>query len=237
MLRTTLESVGYVVREADDGEAALAQLGRMKPGCDLILLDLKMPKMDGMELLARLRGQGHAAPVVMLTAHGSIPDAVAAMKMGAIDFLTKPVTPEALRRVVAEVIGRHAAPSAPAPPAQPRLAPEDRTELVASHLRQAKRALNRGEFREADSLLRKVVALDPGSSEAPELLKRLHALEDQDNRARTASCGTGFPAAGPEGNDRPLDARTWVMTALLTLALGLALFGLFFALVVGCDHL
>ena len=62
-----------------------------------------------MELLSRLRDAGNIVPVVILTAHGSIPEAVTAMKLGAIDFLTKPITPEALRRVVAEVIERHAA--------------------------------------------------------------------------------------------------------------------------------
>ena len=116
MLLTALESVGYDVIAAEDGHAALERLRRLSSGCDLILLDLKMPTMDGMELLSRLRAAGNVVPVVILTAHGSIPDAVAAMKLGAIDFLTKPVTPEALRRVVADVIERH---SAPPPPALP----------------------------------------------------------------------------------------------------------------------
>ncbi len=75
--------------------------------CDLILLDLLMPKMDGMELLAPSSRDGNAVPAVILTAHGSIPEAVGAMKLGAIDFLAKPITPDALRRVVAEVIARH----------------------------------------------------------------------------------------------------------------------------------
>ena len=104
--------------EAEDGQAALEQLRGPSAGCDLILLDLLMPKMDGMELLRRLRAAGNVVPVVILTAHGSIPEAVEAMKLGAIDFLTKPTTPDALRRVVAEVIERHAVPHAPAQPAE-----------------------------------------------------------------------------------------------------------------------
>ncbi len=102
MLRTALESSGYQVREAADGSGALGHL-RVSP-CDLVVLDLRMPRMDGMETLRRLRAEGDGTPVVMLTAHGSIPDAVAAMKLGAIDFLTKPITPQALREVVADVI-------------------------------------------------------------------------------------------------------------------------------------
>ncbi len=97
VLQTALASAGYAVIEAEDGQAALERL-RDTP-CSLILLDLRMPKMDGMELLRRLRALGNAIPVVILTAHGSIPDAVEAMKLGAIDFLTKPITPDALRRV------------------------------------------------------------------------------------------------------------------------------------------
>ena len=72
-----------------------------------MLLDLKMPEMDGMETLRRLRDAGNNTAVVIVTAHGSIPDAVAAMKLGAVDFLSKPVTPDALRRVVADIVARH----------------------------------------------------------------------------------------------------------------------------------
>ena len=74
-----------------------------------------------MELLRQLRARGNIVPVVILTAHGSIPEAVEAMKLGAIDFLTKPITPDALRRVVAEVIERHAVP--PRRQARPAAAP------------------------------------------------------------------------------------------------------------------
>ncbi len=104
--------------EAGDGQAALERLSGPGQDYDLILLDLLMPRMDGMELLRRLRADGNIVPVVILTAHGSIPEAVEAMKLGAIDFLTKPITPDALRRVVAEVIERHAARTAPVQPAE-----------------------------------------------------------------------------------------------------------------------
>ncbi len=107
VLTTALTSVGYAVSEAADGQAALDRLEGGRETFDLVLLDLLMPRMDGMELLRRMRAAGRLVPVVILTAHGSVTDAVAAMKLGAIDFLTKPITPEALRRTVAEVIERH----------------------------------------------------------------------------------------------------------------------------------
>ncbi|MFI5458564.1 MAG: response regulator [Isosphaerales bacterium] len=189
MLRTALESVGYDVIEAQDGHAALERMRKMSSGCDLILLDLKMPKMDGMELLSRLRADGNVVPVVILTAHGSIPEAVTAMKLGAIDFLTKPITPDALRRVVAEVIERHAT-----PPSAPRPTPSDHSKQVAFDLARAKRALNRGEFSEAESLLREIIALDPGSAEATELLDRLQKLKEQDAHGSFRILRDWFPS-------------------------------------------
>ena len=106
VFRTALESVGYTVAEAEDGASALEWLARSPT--DLVLLDLQMPGVGGMEVLRRLRDAGNDVPVVIVTAHGSIPDAVQAMKLGAIDFLTKPLNPEPLRHVVASVIRRHA---------------------------------------------------------------------------------------------------------------------------------
>ena len=116
VFRTALESAGYSVSEVEDGETALDRLE--ESSADLVLLDLKMPGIGGMETLRRLRDAGNDVPVVIVTAHGSIPDAVQAMKFGAIDFLSKPLRPEALRKVVGEVFRRHAH---PAP--QPRCLP------------------------------------------------------------------------------------------------------------------
>src|SRR5438034_1231738 len=83
VFRTALETAGHIVSEAGDGHAALASL--RLDGADLLLLDLRMPGLDGMEVLRRLRETGNGVPVVIITAHGTIPDAVAAMKLGAID--------------------------------------------------------------------------------------------------------------------------------------------------------
>ena len=79
MLRTTLESVGYAVKEAEDGHRALELLNSPDAACDLVVLDLLMPKMDGMELLRQLRAHAIGVPVAILTAHGSIQEAVEAM--------------------------------------------------------------------------------------------------------------------------------------------------------------
>src|SRR5690349_3319671 len=80
--RTALETAGYAVDEAEDGLEAFNRLESLP--VSLVLLDLKMPGPDGMAVLRRLREMGNDVPVVIITAHGRIPDAVAAIKLGAI---------------------------------------------------------------------------------------------------------------------------------------------------------
>ena len=194
MLETTLSSVGYLVTEAADGHAALEHLAVAGADYHLILLDLLMAKMDGMELLRRLRALGNMIPVVILTAHGSIPEAVEAMKLGAIDFLTKPTTPEALRRVVADVIERHADPTTTAHPAETSTKPADRSRQIAFDLARAKRAINRGQFSEAEVLLRDLIGLDPRSTQAHELLDRLQILKEQEAHGSFRILRDWFPS-------------------------------------------
>jgi DNA-binding response OmpR family regulator len=190
MLRTALASAGYSVDEAGDGQAALKRLGDQ--AFALMLVDLRMPRMDGMELLRRLRAEGNTVPVIMLTAHGSVHDAVEAMKLGAIDFVTKPITPDALRAVVADVIARQSPQEVPADAKGARL--EDRTKQIAFDLARAKRALNLGQFSAAEPLLREIIALDPGSQEAHELLDRLESLKADEERGSFRILRDWFPS-------------------------------------------
>ena len=182
VFRTALEAAGYNVEEAEDGDTALDRL-EWSPA-DLILLDLKMPGIDGMETLQRLREAGNDVPVVIVTAHGSIPDAVAAMRLGAIDFLSKPLRPEALRKVVGDVVRRSAA---PAPTPAPALAAEPPTAVVVMapvlDLTAAKRALNLREFDRAVNLLERALELAPDSAEAHTLMGVLRESLGQDHAA------------------------------------------------------
>ncbi len=84
----TLQRAGYQVVSAADGPTALAALGRHRP--QAVLTDLKMPEMDGLDLLARIRAVDDQVPVVIMTAYGTVGEAVQAMKMGAFDFIQKP---------------------------------------------------------------------------------------------------------------------------------------------------
>ena len=138
-----------------------------------------------MEVLRRLRDAGNDVPVVIVTAHGSIPDAVQAMKLGAIDFLAKPLTPDDAAQVVAEVLARHAEASrAPSPSrSRPRSPVDGRRRQSVVDLTRAKRALNRRWFDEAEVLLEQAIDLDRDSAEAHTLMGVLHESLGQDHAA------------------------------------------------------
>ena len=99
MIRITLEADGYEVEDAADGKTGLDTFGDGSR-FDVVVLDQKMPGMDGLEILKHLRTRAAGMPVVMATAFGSIELAVDAMKAGATDFLRKPLTPDTLRGAV-----------------------------------------------------------------------------------------------------------------------------------------
>lgn len=105
-MKTTLMRKGYEVTVAGDGKVALDLLD--KESFDIIITDQRMPEMTGQELLQALQTRGNTIPVVMITAHGTITQAVEAMQLGAADFITKPFSPEDLLRIVERVISPEA---------------------------------------------------------------------------------------------------------------------------------
>jgi len=100
-LQALLEVNGYAVRTFASAEAFLAA-APSAPGC--ILLDLRMPGMGGLELQAELKRRGSRLPVVIITGHGDVPAAVAALKAGASDFLEKPFDSDVVLASVAEAL-------------------------------------------------------------------------------------------------------------------------------------
>lgn len=85
---STLQRAGYTVIAASDGQAALKQVAKHRPAC--VVTDLMMPEMTGLELLGHLSDIDSQLPVILMTAYGSVGDAVEAMKVGAFDFIQKP---------------------------------------------------------------------------------------------------------------------------------------------------
>jgi DNA-binding NtrC family response regulator len=102
-LGRALELDGYEVHLAADGEDALVMV--QKGGIDLVITDLKMPQMNGEELLKTIASKYPSIPVIVLTGHGTIENAVNAMRMGAYDFITKPINLDHLSMLVKRALG------------------------------------------------------------------------------------------------------------------------------------
>ena len=97
----TLSRLGYKCRAVFSGEEARNEIGQ-RP-YDIVLLDLKMKGIDGIETLRQIKNVSPDTQVLMMTAYGTVETAVKAMKLGATDFLLKPVSPETLEHKIAQI--------------------------------------------------------------------------------------------------------------------------------------
>ncbi|MBK9114699.1 MAG: sigma 54-interacting transcriptional regulator [Betaproteobacteria bacterium] len=102
LISLRLTSAGYRVRTAESGETALAAIAVRRPAA--VVTDLRMPGIDGLQLFDAIHRQHGGLPVLILTAHGTIPDAVAATQRGVFGFLTKPFDSQQLLQKVAEAL-------------------------------------------------------------------------------------------------------------------------------------
>jgi DNA-binding NtrC family response regulator len=153
-----LEPLGYFVQTACNGDDALRQLEG--EGFDLILTDLKMPGMNGMELIKKAIALYPDIQIVPITAHATVDNAVEAMKLGAIDFLQKPFTPKELRDLVYFVLERET------------LNQKNECEYESS-LELAKYCASKRKFDSAIAHLKKAIGVDPSRPEAFNLLGEL----------------------------------------------------------------
>jgi DNA-binding NtrC family response regulator len=101
-LKMTLEQAGHICRIAETAEAGWAELRRQEP--DLALLDVQLPDLSGLELLARFRQHGLKLPAIVMTAFGTVTSAVTAMKQGAEDFIEKPLSVKEVCQLVARLL-------------------------------------------------------------------------------------------------------------------------------------
>jgi two-component system, NtrC family, response regulator AlgB len=103
MLATALESAGYQVMEANSAAQAMTRLSSTSV-VDLVLTDVRMEKTDGIRLLEQIKQSRPAMPVIIMTAFGSIPAAVEAMRLGAYDYMPKPFSAQQIRQTVARAL-------------------------------------------------------------------------------------------------------------------------------------
>jgi len=154
-LQRALDAEGYEVDAAVNGEEGLKKVN--DGNYELVLLDMKLPGMDGMEVLRRLSGRG--MNVVMITGYGTVETAVEAMKLGAIDFLQKPFSPQEIRDMVADVLQREELETT---------SPEEAD--FATCLNLAKKMINDKKFDTAREYLEQAISRDPSTPEPFNLL-------------------------------------------------------------------
>lgn len=130
-LRLLLETSGYIVGAYPSAQSFLDAVDGLGFGC--LIVDLQMPEMDGLELQRRLTERGIKLPVIMVTAHGDVATAVRAMRAGAIDFVEKPFTEEAIKAGIA--LGLAAVPK-PSSADRSRLAIQERLKILSPRERE-----------------------------------------------------------------------------------------------------
>ena len=108
VIATYLESDGFEVVTATDGSAALSQFYGVQP--DVVVLDLMLPRLNGIEVLKSLRKNGNVTPVIVISARGGESDRVAGLDLGADDYMPKPVSPREISARVRAVLRRSAGP-------------------------------------------------------------------------------------------------------------------------------
>ena len=154
-VRQTLEADGYEVSTATTGEAGLRMAA--EANFDLVLLDLKLPGIDGVEVLRQLEQRPRRSQVIVISAYGTVTNAVEVMKLGALDFIEKPFAPRELRDAVLKVLSR------PAPGTDPG---NDYNGWIAL----SKRCAAQGQLGNAIAHARHATGLEPDRPEAFNLL-------------------------------------------------------------------
>jgi len=168
-LREALESADYTVEGAVSGEEALHLVADRSYA--LVLLDLRLPGIDGMDVLREMARRHPEIRVIVITAHGNVDTALEAMEIGAHGFVEKPFTPDHIRKVVAHALNRE----------------QQAAETAQSyklHLRQATTCLQDRHLDAAFEHARRALSLDPTRPEAFNLIGVLKQLRGEIREAR-----------------------------------------------------
>lgn len=184
MLRTALRSEGYGVEEAVDGRAALAAIDRRTP--DVVLLDLSMPALDGIGVLQELKSlrPNRKPRVIVLTAYGSIGAAVKATRLGAVDFLEKPVSPHEVREAIEAALAEPAPASVDGSEVMPGLPPGG----YEGVLDRVRKSLRLSKYADAETLLMKAADLSHRDAAYFNLLGVLYESRREWRLARKFYC-------------------------------------------------
>lgn len=161
-IRYALEAEDHAVDTAMNGEEALQKLDA--DDYAVALLDLRMPGIDGMELLAKLRNHYPQMRVAIISAHGTVGNAVEAMKLGAIDFVQKPFSPQEIRDLVSSMLAR-------------KLGDEGENMDYEGRLKLARQLVAANDRLGALDEVKQAIAMDPSRPQAFNLLGVLHEMD------------------------------------------------------------
>lgn len=170
MLKQSLEKDGYNIELALNGEEGFEKV--KDSNYDLILLDLNLPGMDGIEVLEKLREDDISTPVLIVTGYGSVDSAVKVMKLGAIDYLQKPFNPKDIKEQVQQILQRKGFDDNG----------EDYTDYDSLIIR-AKAAINQRDFSLAEDLLQKANDIKTERPEPFNLLGVLAEIRGESSQA------------------------------------------------------
>jgi DNA-binding NtrC family response regulator len=162
-LSEALSAINFEPDTAINGEEALLKL--KDKDFNLILLDLKMPGIEGMEVLREVSSIRPDIKIIIITAHGTIDSAVEAMKLGAVDFIQKPFTVEEIRGLVTEIMDRDKIDA-------------KKAHDYASHFELAKKSISERHFDAAVTHIKQAISLDPSRPEAFNMLGVLFEIEN-----------------------------------------------------------
>lgn len=171
LLTTCLELKDYTVLNAEDGKSAIDIIKVEKNSIDVIFLDIRMPEMNGTEVLKIIRDMGVKCPVIIMTAYATVKNAVDCTKLGAVAYLQKPFSPDRVSSVLDEIL--------------------ESTEVYNKSLQEEntiilkfKKLMAEGRFEEAHDNIKIALSLDPYNKEIYQLISEVNKRTNRINEAK-----------------------------------------------------
>ncbi|RCW47801.1 response regulator [Halanaerobium sp. ST460_2HS_T2] len=169
-LKKALSNADYEVETAVNGEDGLAKLKEEE--IPVVLLDMKMPGMDGIQFLKEVTNKEIETKVIMITGYGSVETAVETLKLGAVDYLRKPFKPEEIINIVQDVFERYKVENS-----------EKEVESFEEYIMLAKNAINKRNFSKAKEMLQQATSLDSEKPEPFNLLGIIYEMQHKQGEA------------------------------------------------------
>jgi two-component system OmpR family response regulator len=174
LLTTCLEIKGYKVLTAEDGKSAIDIVKVEKSNIDVIFLDIRMPEMNGTEVLKTIRDLGVRCPVVIMTAYATVKNAIDCTKLGAVAYLQKPFSPDRVSSVLDEILNTSENYS------DKLIDLEEENNLILK----SKNLLAEGKFEEAHNNLKIALSLNPYNKEIYHLISEINKNINRFNEAK-----------------------------------------------------